>query len=229
MTVESRLAVLPELIDHSLLKPEAGLFEIEQLCAEARQYQFHAVCVNPIWVSAALEMLRGSEIRIVAVVGFPLGATRTDIKVAEACAAADDGADEVDMVGMIGLLRDNRLSEFEADIRKVRRNLPTSVELKVIIEASLVSPTALLAGLECAVTAGAQFVKTGTGFFGPCTVEQISQMVRPSSGRIKVKASGGIRTLEGCRQMLIAGADRIGTSASVSIMKEWAELHRASL
>jgi deoxyribose-phosphate aldolase len=229
MAVESRLAVLPGLIDHTLLRPEAGLSEIKQLCAEARQYQFHAVCVNPIWVSVVRVALRGSEIRVVSVAGFPLGATRTDIKVAETCAAADEGADEIDMVGMIGLLRDKRLSEFEADIRKVRRNLPASVELKVIIEANLLTPSAIEAGIDCAVNAGAQFVKSGTGFFGPCTVEQISHLVRSSGGRIKVKASGGIRTLEGCRQMLAAGADRIGTSASIAIMKEWGELHQTSL
>ena len=171
-------------------------------------------------MSLAVECLKGTDIKVVSVAGFPLGGSRTDIKVAEACAAVEDGANEIDMVGSIGLLRDDRFAEVTADIRKVRRNLPDSVTLKVILEVSLLTPGQVRNGVEAVINGGAQFVKTGTGFFGPCTTEQVAQLVGFASGRIQVKAAGGIKTLKECRALLEAGASRIGSSASVAIMQE---------
>ena len=222
MPIEPLLQQLNRRIDHTLLKPEAGEKDIRRLCDEAIQYNFHAVCVNPVWVNQASEWLAGSGAVVVSVAGFPLGASRTDIKVAEACASSDDGASEIDMVAQIGFLKDGRLAEVEADIRKVRRNLPESTVLKVILEARLLTADQMRAGLECCVSAGAQFVKTGTGFFGPCMAKDVELLSRQSAGRVQVKASGGIRTLVQARQMLAAGAARLGTSASVTIMRELA-------
>ncbi len=214
------LTVLSRLIDHTLLKPEAIEREIVALCQEAAEFHFGAVCVNPCDVTWAAESLRGTKIGIVSVVSFPLGKCRTETKVIEALSAVDDGATEIDMVANRGLLIDNRLSEYEADIRKVRRNLPPEVTLKVILEVGALSPAQIEQAVEMSVNAGAEFVKSSTGFFGGCTVEQIETIVRLAGGRIKVKASGGIRTLEACQKLITAGADRIGTSAGVSIFRE---------
>jgi deoxyribose-phosphate aldolase len=221
MTVDPVLVDLPRRIDHTLLRADAGLGDIRNLCDEAREFGFFSVCVNPVWVAAARECLVDSEAVVISVAGFPLGATRSDIKVAEAFAAAEDGAIEIDMVANIGWLRDGDLIRAEADIRKVRRNLPNSVGLKVILEANLLNSDQLAAGVECAVNSGAQFVKTGTGFSGPCAVEQVQNLVQAARGRIKVKAAGRIRSLAQCRELLLAGADRIGSSASVEIMREF--------
>ncbi len=214
------LSTLPPLIDHTLLKPEATEKEIVALCQEAIEYRFGAVCVNPCDVALAAENLRGTKIGIVSVVSFPLGKCRTETKVIEALSAVDDGATEIDMVADRGLLIDNRLSEYEADIRKVRRNLPPAVILKVILEVGLLTPMQIEQAVEMSVNAGAEFVKSSTGFFGGCTVEQIETLTRLVGGRIKVKASGGIRTLDTCQLMIAAGAERIGTSAGVSIFRE---------
>jgi deoxyribose-phosphate aldolase len=211
-----------------LLKPDASEEDIRRLCAEAVRYNFHSVCVNPIWVSEASTRLSGSSVVVVSVASFPLGASRTDIKVAEACAAAEDGATEIDMVAQIGWLKDGRFSDVESDIRKVRRNMPEPVVLKVILEVGLLTPDQLRAGVECCVGAGAQFAKTGTGFFGPCTAKQVGLFGQCSSGRVQIKASGGIRSLLQARQMLEAGASRLGTSASVAIMQELASPDTAS-
>lgn len=224
MPDSSVLHDLARRIDHTLLRPEAGSADIRRLCDEARRYSFFGVCVNPIWVRLAVECLEDTDIKVVSVAGFPLGASRTDVKVAEACSAVDDGAKEIDMVGPIGLMRDDRFAEVEADIRKVRRNLPDSVTLKVILEVGLLTTAQIGNGVEAVVNAGAQFVKTGTGFVGPCTTEQVVQLFDLSAGRTQVKAAGGIKTLGQCRALLEAGASRIGSSGSVAIIQELAGL-----
>ena len=211
---------LTRRIDHTLLRPEAGSADICRLCDEAHRYSFFAVCVNTLWVRLAVECLGGTDVKVVSVAGFPLGASRTDIKVAEASAAIGDGAEEIDMVATVGLLRDDRFAEMEADIRKVRRNLPDSVTLKVILEVGLLTPGQIRNGVEAVINAGAQFVKTGTGFFGACTTEQVLLLSGLSEGRIQIKAAGGITTLSQCRAFLEAGASRIGSSGSVAIMQE---------
>jgi deoxyribose-phosphate aldolase len=215
---------LARRIDHTLLRPEAGEADIRRLCDEARRYSFFGVCINPLWVRLAVECLENTDIKVISVAGFPLGASRTDIKVAEACSAVEDGALEIDMVAPIGLMRDDRFAEVEADIRKVRRNLPNMVTLKVILEVGLLTPGQIRNGVSAVVNAGAQFVKTGTGFFGVCTTEQVVLLFGLSSGRIQVKAAGGIKTLDQCHALLEAGASRIGSSGSVAIMQEPAGL-----
>lgn len=227
--MDERLANFPGIIDHTLLKADASACEIDILCNEAMHYRFGTVCVNPWRVAQAVQLLSGTDIGVTTVVAFPLGNSKTEFKVAEAIAAVDDGAVEIDLVANPGLLLDDRPDEYEADIRKVRRNLPESVALKVIIEVNLLTSAQIETAVSAAINGGAQYVKSGTGFAGVCTVEQIEQLVTFGLGQIKVKASGGIRTLELCHQLLLAGVDRIGSSASVAIMKEWEELGGRSL
>ena len=214
------LSALPPLIDHTLLKPDSRERDIVELCREAIEWGFGAVCVNPADVELATTTLAGAKIGVVSVVSFPLGKCRTETKVIEALSAVDDGATEIDIVANRSLLLDDRTSDYETDIRKVRRNLPSEIILKVIIEVGALSPEQIKQAVEAAISAGAEFVKTGSGFFGGCTEEQVGTLVRLANGRIKVKASGGIRTAADCERMLKAGAARIGSSAGVSIMWE---------
>ncbi|MFQ6008670.1 MAG: deoxyribose-phosphate aldolase, partial [Candidatus Zixiibacteriota bacterium] len=165
--------------------------------------------------------LQGSSIKILSVAGFPLGASRTDIKVMEAVKGIRDGAHEIDMVANIGWLVSDRFSQAEKEIAEVRKALPYNVILKVIIEASFLSEEQQVAATKSVINGGAQFVKTCTGFFGGATVEQVRTLYHAASGQIEVKASGGIRTLKQCWQLLEAGATRLGSSASVAIMKEF--------
>jgi len=206
--------------DHAALHPEVNEQSVVRLCEEAREHQFYSVAVNPAWVPLARSELKGSGVRILTVSGFPLGANRMDIKVLEAAEGVEDGADEIDMVANIGWLTEGRFVEAEGEIAKVRINLPHEVVLKVIIEAGKLTEAQQVEATEAVVNGGAQYVKTSTGFFGGATVEQVQTLHRAAEGRIKVKASGGIRTAEQCRRLLAAGAERLGSSASVAIMHE---------
>jgi deoxyribose-phosphate aldolase len=156
----------------------------------------------------------------VSTVGFPLGANRTDIKVAEASKAVTDGAMEIDMVANIGWIKSNRLAEVESEILEVRKSIPFNVILKVIIEAPLLSVIQQEEAVKAVINGGAQFVKTGTGFSGDATIEQVENLFLAAGGKIEVKASGGIRTLEQCRKLLESGASRLGSSSCVQIMNE---------
>ena len=216
------LSDLNRRIDHSLLTQEAGTTAIVRLCREAAEYQFHAICVNPIWVSKAASTLNGTDIAVASVTGFPLGANRTDIKLAEALKAVDDGATEIDMVANIGRIADNDFTYVLREIETIRDALPFHIVLKVIIEVSKLSKPQLNSVTEAVIDSGAQFIKTSTGFFGGVTVEQVKAIRAITGNRIKIKASGGIRTPEDCRNLIAAGADRLGTSASVIIMQELA-------
>ncbi len=206
--------------DHAALQPEVDEAAISQLCKEAIEFNFYAVAVNPAWVKQASEELEGSEVRIVSVSGFPLGAGRSDIKVAEAMEGVYDGAHEIDMVTNIGWLVSDRFLEVEAEIRKVRRNLPDDIVLKVIIEAGKLRPAQQVEATKAVINGGAQFVKTCTGFFGGATVQQVKTLASVAADKIEIKASGGIRTIEDCRRLLAAGATRLGSSASVAIIRE---------
>jgi deoxyribose-phosphate aldolase len=188
------------------------------------QHRFYAVAVNPVWVSTAVEELHGSDVKILSVAGFPLSAARTDVKLFEAIKGVSDGAQEIDMVANVGWLVSERYSEVETEIAEIRRNLPYNVVLKVIIEAGKLSHDQQIEATKCVVNAGAQFVKTCTGFFGGATVEQVRTLHQTAAGKIEVKASGGIRTLAQCRELLAAGATRLGSSSSVAIVKESAAL-----
>ncbi len=213
-------ADLASYIDHTLLKPGATGPEIDRLCEEARRYNFAAVCVNPVWVRRARENLRGSNVGIASVVGFPLGANATEIKVMEARRALREGAREIDMVVNVGLLKEG---DYEAVGKDIARVADTCREVgavcKVIIEAGLLSDEEKVIACQLSKEAKADYVKTSTGFgAGGATVYDVALMretVGPSMG---VKASGGIKTTEDAEQMIAAGATRIGASAGISII-----------
>ncbi len=206
--------------DHALLNPEAGLKAICNLCQEAVEYDFWGIAINPYWVVEARKELAGSGVKIISVSGFPLSANRTDIKVAEAVKGVEDGADEIDMVANIGLLVMGEYKKVESEIKALRKALPDRVLLKVIIEAPRISPETQIEAVKAVINGGAQYVKTATGFFGGATVEMVKRLHKAAENQIKVKASGGIGTLADMKTLIEAGAERIGSSSSVSIMKE---------
>jgi deoxyribose-phosphate aldolase len=211
---------LNRYFDHSLLKSETDEQDIINLCRDAVEHEFFGIAINPYWVITAKKELTGSEVKIISVSGFPLSANTTDIKVIEAIRGVADGADEIDMVANIGLLASGRYRMVEDEISQLRKNLPKEIILKVIIEAPRISPEAQVEAVKAIINAGAEFVKTCTGFFGGATVEVVKRLHETAQGRIKIKASGGIRNLAQTEALIAAGADRIGSSASVEIMKE---------
>lgn len=209
------------LIDHTILKPEATRTEVLKVCAEARQFGFASVCVNPYWVPLVAAELAGSEVKVCSVVGFPLGATSTAAKVAETLQAIQDGASEIDMVINVGALRGDEHGIAEADIQAVVAASHTNGAIvKVIIETALLDDDLKRLACRLAVAAGADFVKTSTGFSkAGATVEDIALMRAEVGPSIGVKASGGVRTISDLRAMAAAGASRVGASASVAIME----------
>lgn len=212
---------LSEYIDHTILKPETGEDQIVRLCREAREYKFKAVCVNPCHAALVKKELAGSPVLTCVVIGFPLGANTTAVKVFETKTAIEDGADEVDMVINIGALKDQRLDVVEADIRAVVAAAKGKALVKVIIECCLLTDAEKIAVCECILRAGADYVKTSTGFStGGATVADVDLLRRTVGGKIGVKASGGVRDYQSARAMIEAGASRIGTSAGVEIMKQ---------
>ena len=220
----SLLHELNRRFDHAALHSEVDEATVIRVCNEAREYGFFAVAVNPAWTATAAEALRGSAVKVLGVAGFPLSAHRTDIKVMEAVKGVRDGASEIDMVANVGWLVSGRYRDVESEIRQVRESLPYNVVLKVIIEAGKLSVEQQVAATRCVIEGGAQFVKTCTGFFGGATPEQVRTLREAAAGRIEVKASGGIRTLEQCRGLLEAGATRLGSSSSVQIVEEWRKM-----
>lgn len=222
--MDNLLKNLNRRFDHAALKPEVTEKDIIKLCRDAVKYDFFSVAVNPVWVKTARKELTGKNTRILSVAGFPLGASRTDIKINEAVKSVNDGASEIDIVANIGWLVSNNYSQVEREIAEIRNNLPYNVILKVIIEAGKLTKPQQVAATRCVVNGGAQFVKTCTGFFGGTDVLQVSTLFQAAQGKIEVKASGGIRTLEDCQNLLKVGASRLGSSASVAIMKELAGL-----
>jgi deoxyribose-phosphate aldolase len=208
-------------IDHTLLRPEATRAEIEKLCREARQYNFASVCVNPYWVPLVSKELKGSPVKVCTVVGFPLGANTTAIKVAETAQALRDGAQEIDMVINVGELRGGNHDVVRADIEGVVRTAHAGgAVVKVILETALLDDNQKAVACTLSKLAGADFVKTSTGF-GPhgATVHDVTLMRRMVGPEMGVKASGGIRTLDDLKTMAAAGATRIGASASVKIIE----------
>ena len=209
------------MIDHTLLKPEATAADIRNLCAEARKYQFASVCVNPYWVCLAAAELTGSSVKVCTVAGFPLGANTTAIKVAETEAAIRAGAQEIDMVLNIGELRGGNYDAVGLDIRAVVNAAHHGGAIvKVILETALLDGNQKEIAAKLCKDAGAEFVKTSTGF-GPhgATVADVALLRKVVGPEMGVKASGGIRTLEDLRNMTAAGATRIGASASVKIVE----------
>jgi deoxyribose-phosphate aldolase len=212
---------IASLIDHTLLRPEATRADIVKLCSEAKQYGFATVCINPYWVPLAASELSGTAVKVCTVSGFPLGATSTEAKVAEAAAALRAGAREVDMVMNVGALRSGDLDTVKMDIQAVTRVChDAGAIVKVILETALLNDGQKTTACDLAKAAGADFVKTSTGF-GPAgaTVQDIVLMRHAVGPRMGVKAAGGIRTLDDFRAMVAAGASRVGASASVKIVE----------
>ncbi|SNS28383.1 deoxyribose-phosphate aldolase [Tropicimonas sediminicola] len=211
-------ADLASYIDHTLLKPDARPEEVETLCSEAVEFGFKAVCVNPIFVPLVTACLKGSAVDPCAVICFPFGADPTPIKVAEAAWVVEHGAREVDMVIPIGLLRSGEHSAVRDDIAAVKEACGDAL-LKVIIETALLTDAQKETACRLSKEAGADFVKTSTGFAGGgATVEDVALMRRVVGPEMGVKASGGVRTTEDARRMIAAGATRIGASSGIAII-----------
>jgi len=209
-------------IDHTLLKPEATRAEIEKLCAEARAYSFASVCVNPTWVKECAFALYGSPVKVCTVVGFPLGATIADVKAYEARRAIFDGATEIDMVINIGALKSNDDETVARDIQRVVEAAHEACAIvKVILETALLTDEEKVRACLLAKEAGADFVKTSTGFSkGGATVADIALMRQVVGAEMGVKAAGGVKDLASAREMIAAGATRIGASAGVKIVQQ---------
>lgn len=209
---------LAQRIEHTLLKPEATVKDIMRLCDEAQKYHLYAVCVNPCYVPLAKHLLQGTEVKVVTVVGFPLGATFSSVKALEAKTAMEEHADEIDMVMNVSAFKTGDYAAVTEDIRRVVE-AAASCPVKVIIEAAYLTPREKRTACRIIADGGAKFVKTSTGFGkGGATVEDV-KLLREEADKygLKVKAAGGIRDAETAKAMVEAGADRIGTSAGAAI------------
>jgi deoxyribose-phosphate aldolase len=210
------------MIDHTLLKPDATRTEIQKLCREAAEFHFATVCVNPVWVALCASLLRGTGVGVCSVVGFPLGATTPDVKHYETRRAIFDGAAEIDMVINVGALKSGDLRLVERDIEAVTSPCrEAGATSKVIIEAALLTDDEKVTACTIAKAAGADFVKTSTGFGpGGATAADVALMRRVVGADMGVKAAGGVRDYEGLKAMVAAGATRVGASAGVRIVQE---------
>lgn len=210
--------VIASMIDHTLLKPEATKEQIQALCEEAKTYQFASVCVNPYWVKEAASKLQGTEVKVCTVIGFPLGATTTEVKVFETQKAIEQGATEIDMVMNMGALKSGDLDQVKDDIAAVVE-AAQGLTVKVILEVGLLSQDEIVLACELSKSAGAHFVKTSTGFgHGGATVEAVQLMRKTVGSELGVKASGGVRDHASVLKMIEAGANRIGASSGVAIV-----------
>lgn len=208
-----------KLIDHTLLKATATPADIEKLCEEAVKYGFKSVCVNPCFVAKAKEFVKDSDVLVCTVIGFPLGANATSVKVFETRKAVEDGADEIDMVINIGKAKEHDFVYLEEEIREVVIAAGGRT-VKVIIETCYLTDEEKIEACKAAVRAGARFVKTSTGFgTGGATVQDVALMRRTVPAEVGVKASGGIRTPEDLQAMVEAGANRIGASAGIKLIE----------
>jgi deoxyribose-phosphate aldolase len=222
-------ATLAKTIDHTLLKAIATADQVRELCAEARKFGFASVCVNPCWVTLCAKELAGSDVLVCTVIGFPLGANLPETKASEARLAVSQGAREVDMVINIGAAKSGDWKAVEEDVRGVvaaSREAAGGAEtlVKVIIETCYLTDSEKAKACEAAARAGARFVKTSTGFgTGGATVDDVRLMRKTVGDRLKVKASGGIRSYHDAILLLDAGADRIGASSSIAIVSELPE------
>lgn len=210
---------LNRLIDHTVLKPETTQGEIETLCQEAIEHNFMSVCVQPTWVNLAADLLKGSQSVVCTVIGFPLGANTTKVKAFEAADAEANGAKEVDMVINIGWVKDEQWEKVLTDIKAVVEAVKEETLVKVIVETALLTTAELERVTEIVAVSGAEFIKTSTGFStAGAQITDVELMSRVSNGRIKVKASGGVRTKVDADKMVTAGANRIGTSNGIEIV-----------
>ena len=211
---------LAKMIDHTLLDPSASRERVETLCQEAKRYEVYSVCVNPTWVPFTVDLLRGSDVKVCSTVGFPLGASLSEVKAFEAAAVLALGATEVDMVMNIGALKSGDSMSVREDIAQVVKASKRSL-VKVIIETAYLSDQEKVEACRLAEEAGAAFVKTSTGFSsGGATAKDVRLLRNTVKDRLGVKASGGIRTLKDTLDMITAGANRIGTSRTAQILEE---------
>lgn len=210
---------LNKYIDHTLLKPEVTKQQILQLCQEAKEYDFAAVCVNPVWVRLCAEQLAGTGVKVATVVGFPLGATTPEVKAFETRQAVEQGATEIDMVLNVGALKSGDKDLVKRDILSVVQAAGNQAIVKVILETGVLNDQEIMEASQISVEAGAHFVKTSTGFGpGGATIHHVKLMRETVGPNIGVKASGGVRDLQTAEAMIKAGASRIGASAGVSIV-----------
>ncbi|TVY05579.1 deoxyribose-phosphate aldolase [Paenibacillus cremeus] len=211
---------IANIIDHTLLRADATKAEITKMTEEAKKYKFASVCVNPTWVAYSAEQLIGTEVKVCTVIGFPLGATTSVVKALEAKDAIANGATEVDMVINLGALKDGDNEFVENDIRAVVEAASNKALIKVIIEACLLTEEEKVRACELAVKAGADFIKTSTGFStGGATPEDVALMRKTVGPHVGVKASGGVCSLDDMKKMIEAGASRIGASSGVKIIE----------
>lgn len=212
---------LARMIDHTLLKANATEAEIVKLAEEAKTHRFASVCVNPTWVKTAAAILKDTpEVKVCTVIGFPLGATTKEVKAFETANAIENGATEIDMVINVGALKDKQYDLVEADIKAVVDAAKGKALTKVIIETALLTKEEIEKACQLSVQTGADFVKTSTGFStGGATVEDVALMRKTVGQNVGVKASGGVRSLEDALAMVEAGANRIGASSGVAIIK----------
>ncbi|MBE3579760.1 MAG: deoxyribose-phosphate aldolase [Caldanaerobacter subterraneus] len=215
---------IAKMIDHTLLKPNATKEEIKKLCEEAREYGFASVCINPCFVDLAYEMLKDTDVKVCTVIGFPLGANTIETKMFEAVEAVKKGATEIDMVLNISMLKSGEYDYVKKEIEEVVKAVKShgGIVVKVILETCYLSNEEKIKACEISKEAGADFVKTSTGFgLGGATVEDVKLMRKVVGENFGVKASGGIRSYEDAKAMIEAGANRIGASAGVKIVEEW--------
>lgn len=211
---------LAHYVDHTLLKAEASKSDIEQLCREATELNFYAVCVNPIWIGECVKRLEKTSVRVATVVGFPLGCNTLSSKSHETKDAVSLGADEIDMVINLGALKSGDWSLVEKDISAVVQ-ASEGRPVKVILETAALQRDEIIHACRCSESAGAAFVKTSTGFgCGGATVEAVTLMKETIGDRLRIKASGGIRDLETMKKMISAGANRIGTSSAYKFLRQ---------
>ena len=210
-----------KFIDHTLLKPEAKIEQIKTLCEEAKEHDFMSVCVNPFFVPVARKLLEGSSVKVCTVIGFPLGANTPSVKVCEAKKAVEDGADEVDMVQNISMAKEHDYEFIENEIRQIKEAVGPDIVLKVILETCLLTDDEIRECSIAAKKAGADFVKTSTGFSkGGATVNAVKIMRAAVGDEMGVKASGGIHTKEEMVALIEAGASRIGASCGVQLVSK---------
>lgn len=206
------------MVDHTVLKPEATKEMVEVLCKEAKEYSFAAVCVNPYYVKLSKSLLEGTNVKIATVIGFPLGANTKEVKAFETVDAIKNGADEIDMVINIGALKNKEYDVVKEDIEAVVNSAKGKAIVKVIIETCLLTDEEKVKACELSMEAGAEFVKTSTGFStGGATVEDVRLMKSVVGDKLEVKASGGVRDVASANAMIEAGATRLGTSSGVKI------------
>ena len=211
---------LAKYIDHTALKAITTASDIEKLCEEAAEFGFASVCVNPYFVPMAKKLLKGSEVKVCTVIGFPLGASTKEAKAMESIKAVADGAGEVDMVLNVSAMKTGDLKYVEEDIRLVVNSVPENVCVKVILETCYLTLEEVKKASDLAMKAGADFVKTSTGFgTDGATVENIKAMKEVVGNKLEIKASGGVKDIETAKKMIAAGATRIGTSSGVELVK----------